>query len=130
MELENFDIEQIAIICHQTNKAYCEQIGDFSQFDWDEAPEWQKESAINGVEFHLKELIKTNKTQAYKSHENWKKVKEAEGWKYGKKKDVEKKLHPCMVPFNDLPRMQQMKDYLFTAIVFAFYSEELTNRGK
>ena len=32
-------------------------------------------------------------------------------------KGVDRKLHPCMVPFNELPAEQQMKDHLFFAIV-------------
>jgi hypothetical protein len=45
-------IEQIARMCHQTNKAWCELNGDNSK-DWDEAQQWQRDSAIKGVEFKL-----------------------------------------------------------------------------
>jgi len=45
--------EQIAKTCHEVNKAYCESIGDFSQPKWEDVPEWQKESAIKRVDFHL-----------------------------------------------------------------------------
>lgn len=45
--------EQIARIAHETNRAYCESIGDNSQPPWQDAPDWQKLSAINGVKFHL-----------------------------------------------------------------------------
>ena len=44
-------IEDIAKICYQANKAYCESIGDNSQVVWEESPTWQKEAAINGVNF-------------------------------------------------------------------------------
>jgi len=37
-------IEDIARMCHQINKSYCEAIGDYSQVDWENAPEWQKQS--------------------------------------------------------------------------------------
>lgn len=43
----------IAKICHQANKAWCEVTGDNSQKDWDEAEEWQRESAIKGVAFKI-----------------------------------------------------------------------------
>jgi hypothetical protein len=39
------------------------------------------------------------------------------GWMWGKEKDVEKKLHPCMVPWEELPVEQRVKDYLFRAVV-------------
>jgi len=43
------NIEDVAKVCHQANKAYCECIGDMSQPSWEEAPKWQKKSAISGV---------------------------------------------------------------------------------
>jgi hypothetical protein len=44
-----YEINDIAAICHSVNKAYCEAYGDFSQPDWDDAPDWQRESARAGV---------------------------------------------------------------------------------
>ena len=105
----------IAMICHQANKAWCESLGDMSQKNWDEAPEWQKDSAIKGVLFHF------NNPEAgdSASHDNWMKDKLADGWVYGETKDVEKKTHHCLVPFDQLPLEQQRKDKLFRAIVHA-----------
>jgi hypothetical protein len=42
-----------------------------------------------------------------------------DGWVYGEVKDAEKKTHPCLVPFDQLPLFQQKKDKLFCAIVDA-----------
>ena len=33
-------INQIAFVCHQTNRAYCKTIGDKSQSDWNQSPDW------------------------------------------------------------------------------------------
>lgn len=44
-------VEHIAQIAHEANRAYCQTIGDFSQLSWDNAPDWQRESAIAGVVF-------------------------------------------------------------------------------
>jgi hypothetical protein len=60
-----------------------------------------------------------NLAPASASHENWMKEKEADGWKYGTIKDPEKKEHPCIVPFEQLPKEQQFKDHLFRGIVHA-----------
>lgn len=109
---DNDEIVKAARLCHEVNRAYCRSIGDDSQPAWEDAPQWQKDSAINGVEFHLE-----NETTSEQSHENWLKVKEAEGWIYGPVKDPEKKEHPCMVPYNELPIEQRTKDFLFKAIV-------------
>lgn len=108
-------IEDIARTCHEANRAYCMALGDNSQPSWDKAPKWQKDSAINGVEFHLANPGADDSA----SHENWYKEKLADGWVYGPKKDPEKKEHPCMVPFKELPPEQQAKDRLFRAVVHA-----------
>jgi hypothetical protein len=49
-------IEQIARMCHQTNKAWCELNGDNSQ-RLDEAQQWQRDSAIKGVNLNLTTLM-------------------------------------------------------------------------
>ena len=113
--LEDTAIEAIAEVCHNVNRAYCEALGDRSQVPWNEAPEWQKRSAIAGVELHL-ENPNIGVEQAHKS---WMEHKAAEGWVYGSNKDETTKTHPCMVPFKRLPIEHQAKDYIFKAIVDA-----------
>lgn len=106
---------QIAAVCHETNRAYCAALGDNSQPAWADAPEWQRTSAIKGVEFHLA----NPGSPPSRSHEEWLKEKEATGWKYGPVKDPEKKEHPCFVPYDQLPPEQRIKDSLFIAVVDA-----------
>jgi hypothetical protein len=110
---------QIARICHQANKAYCESINDYTQVDWELAPEWQHESTINRVKFNLDNINSHPK----ELHENWLREKLENGWKYGKVKNVEKKEHPCFVPYEQLPDSQKLKDLLFKNIVLSFYEE-------
>jgi hypothetical protein len=105
----------IAKVCHQANKAWCESDGDYSQKDWLTAEQWQIESAISGVKFRME----NPNAPASAMHDNWSKEKIADGWVYGEVKDVEKKTHPCLVPFEELPLFQQKKDKLFSAIVDA-----------
>jgi len=108
-------IENIAIMCHEQNRLFCRMMGDFTQLQWDDAPDWQKESAIEGVKFHLK----NPEAKPSASHESWMEHKSMDGWQYGPEKDPEQKLHPCMVPFNKLPPEQQAKDVLFKSVVDA-----------
>jgi hypothetical protein len=108
-------IGQIAKVCHQANKAFCESIGDSSQVDWVNAPEWQRKSAVDGVVF----LLENPDAGDSALHDNWAKDKLADGWKYGPVKNAEKKEHPCLVPFYSLPQEQQAKDALFRSIVNA-----------
>ena len=114
-------IEACARVAHEANRAYCIAIGDTSQPSWDDAPDWQKSSARNGVGG----AIAGNSPK--QSHESWLAEKKATGWKYGPVKDPEKKEHPCFVPYEDLPAMQQMKDRLFVRVVDMMY-EALTPR--
>jgi hypothetical protein len=111
--MEKSVIEGIARVCHEANRAYCLTVGDTSQPSWDEAPDWQKNSAIAGVEAHLANPEMTPEM----SHESWMACKEREGWVYGPVKDAEKKQHPCMVPYDQLPESQRVKDHLFGTIV-------------
>lgn len=105
----------IAIVCHQANKAWCQSEGDFSQKDWEDAEDWQKESAIKGVEFRLENPESGNDAQ----HNSWMEEKLNDGWVYGEIKDAVAKTHPCIVPFEELPEFQKKKDALFCAIVDA-----------
>lgn len=108
-------IEDIARVAHEINKAYCESIGDHSQPTWENAPDWQKTSAMNGVTFHL------NNPNAGPdhSHVEWLKEKQATGWTWGPVKDPVKKEHPCFVDYSQLPSEQKSKDFLFRAVIHA-----------
>jgi len=113
MEDRIFSTNEMAVICHEANKCLCESQGDYSQKSWIDAPDWQKQSAMDGVLFHLANPDASPSA----SHDNWRKDKVFEGWTYGETKDEQLKLHPCMVDFVDLPPEQQAKDHLFAGIV-------------
>lgn len=109
------NVEDIARVCHEANRAYCAALGDRSQAPWEEAPQWQRDSAVKGVVHRLD----NPSAPASASHESWMAEKLATGWKHGPVKDAEKKEHPCLVLFEELPPEQQAKDRLFVAIVTA-----------
>lgn len=106
---------QIAFVCHEANRAYCVQIYDNSQKPWDEADQWQRDSAVQGVAFR----IANPDAPASAQHDAWTADKLASGWKHGPVKDAEKKEHPCLVTYEELPEEQRRKDALFGAIVNA-----------
>ena len=105
----------IAAVCHAANAQYCKTIGDHTQPSWEEAPDWQRESAIAGVKFRIENPDVT----PAQMHENWMAQKVAEGWVYGTVKDPVAKTHHCMVPYEELPEEQKYKDALFSAVVNA-----------
>lgn len=108
-------VDDIARVCHEVNRAYCQGIGDNSQPAWEDAPEWQRENAVKGVLLHLG----NPDAGPQASHESWMAEKLAAGWKYGPVKDPANLEHPCMVAFEHLPREQQAKDYIFRGVVHA-----------
>ncbi len=103
--------EEIARICHEVNRGFCEALGDFSQTQWETAPEWQRESALEGVKNALAGAAPSE------SHESWARQKVEDGWTWGAVKDPEAKTHPCLVGFYELPAEQQLKDHLFVTVV-------------
>lgn len=109
------DCYAVARLAHEVNRAYCVATGDTSQIAWEEAPDWQRHSAVNGVDF-----LRANPNAGPEaSHENWMREKIRNGWVYGEIKNPDAKTHPCLVPFGDLPQSQRVKDFLFHAIVKA-----------
>ncbi len=108
----------IARVCHEANRAYCKSLGDHSQLPWAESPEWQRASAMDGVE-----NIIQNGAEPAASHESWMAEKARTGWIYGAVKDAEAKTHPCFMPWAELPEDQQRKDLLFCAVVIALLPE-------
>jgi hypothetical protein len=104
--------EQIAEVCHEANRVYCESLGDSSQKSWQLAEEWQKESAIEGVAG-----ARAGTRTPAQSHQSWLDHKTAENWAYGAVKDVDAKIHPCMLPYDELPDHQRKKDAIFLGIV-------------
>ncbi len=115
MSCPDLDPVMIATICHEANRMYCAALGDYSQKQWFDSPQWQRESAIKGVEFS----IANPESSPADSHDSWLKEKKLAGWTYGPIKDENKKEHPCCVPYDQLPKAQQRKDHLFQAIVKA-----------
>lgn len=106
---------QIARVCHEANRAYCEALGDYSQVAWESAPQWQVDSAIKGVELHA-----ANPDAGPEAgHNSWAAQKQIDGWVYGEVKDAEAKTHPCLVPFDQLPVAQRAKDFIFRGLVLA-----------
>lgn len=106
-------IEACARAAHEANRAYCIALGDRTQPPWDQAPEWQRASALAGVEGALRG------NTPEQSHEGWMRQKNADGWRHGPVKNPAEKEHPCMVPYGDLPPEQRAKDVLYLAVVRA-----------
>ncbi len=43
-------------------------------------------------------------------HEKWALGRMADGWQYGAERDDQAKLHPCLVPYEELPESEKEYD--------------------
>ena len=109
-------VDTIARVCHEANRAL-----QIAQDDptipvaptWDECGDEMRESARAGV----LGVLEGNTPE--QSHDQWVRFKVTHGWTLGPVKDEEKKQHPLLVPYDELPESQRIKDELFVAIVRA-----------
>lgn len=109
------NFELIAKICHDVNRLWCAMNEDYSQVPWSDAEDWQKSSALQGVEF----IVANPDAGDSALHDAWTDSKIADGWVFGIEKDAELKTHPYLVEFEELPQHQQFKDALFRTIVLS-----------
>jgi hypothetical protein len=56
------------------------------------------------------ELLLLTEQMAANVHEVWAERRIAEGWQYGETHDDARKLHPCLVPYDQLPESEKEYD--------------------
>lgn len=56
------------------------------------------------------EVLAVAELLAENTHEVWAKGRADEGWVYGEKLDREKKIHPLLVPYSELPESEKEYD--------------------
>jgi hypothetical protein len=56
-----------------------------------------------------KEILELTELLAEHTHDIWAQQRIEQGWDVGEKRDDDNKLHPCLVPYNELP--EEEKDY-------------------
>ena len=109
------NINAIAKVCHEANKAYGEAIGGLSQKHWEDVGDLVQEHTMKSVEF-----VKDNPdVDPSSTHNNWLETKKTDGWTYGERDDEYKKEHPCCVPYDELPEEVQVGYELVFAIARA-----------
>lgn len=107
------DIVEIAKLAFNANANYCKLLNQKTLKNWDEASDQIRESTINGVET----LINNPEMTPEESHKNWMEWRGENGWIWGEVKDEEKKTHPNMVEYDELPDTEKIKDFIFHSIV-------------
>lgn len=56
------------------------------------------------------DLLYLQEKLAKNAHEEWVQARISKGWIYGSKRNVEKKEHPCLVPYKELPNSEKEYD--------------------
>lgn len=113
--------EDIARVVHAANRELQIVQGDpVPSPPWDDAPDYQVRQATAGVQ----EVIRNHTLTAEQSHELWVDRMREDGWTPGEAKDPARKTHPTLLPWDELPTEQQLKDRLFIAIVRALAPAE------
>ena len=56
------------------------------------------------------ELLALTEKLAENTHDVWAHGRIEQGWQYGETRDDEKKLHPCLIPYGDLPESEKEYD--------------------
>ena len=56
------------------------------------------------------DIMELSEKIAKNVHEVWAKSRINEGWTYGPVRDDEKKQHPCIVPYEELPEIEKEYD--------------------
>jgi len=57
-----------------------------------------------------RELAELVELMARNNHELWASRRMAEGWTVGPRRDDEKRQHPCLVPYEELPESEKEYD--------------------
>ena len=109
------DLVITAQVVHEAIRAYQTALGEAAAPPWEKAEDWQREATIAGIKFRLENPDAPSSAQ----HEQWMQEKRDSGWVFGAVKDAEKKTHPMMIPYQELPLTEKRKDYLFSAVVSA-----------
>lgn len=108
-------IHKIARVVHESLRAWAIANGQVAYPPWMRAPRWMKDSTIKSVLFALN----NPDAPASAQHEQWMAQKRADGWVFGPVKDPEKKTHPLLIAYAQLPEVERKKDALLNAVVRA-----------
>lgn len=59
--------------------------------------------------FLPQDVLEIGELLAKNTHDTWAAQRLADGWRYGEQRNDAKKLHPCLIPYEELP--EEEKEY-------------------
>jgi ryanodine receptor 2 len=73
------------------------------------------ESVIDASQVQLSaELLEVTEVLARHAHETWVRMRLDEGWTLGPRRDDDRREHPCLVPYAQLPETERETDRQMT----------------
>ena len=102
-------VERVAEACHEALSQISISMGQEAYPRWEDTSEWMKQP----VKDTIIDLIADPTLSPADVHNSWAKSKIRDGWVWGPEKSVEKKTHPCLVSYNELPQGERYKDVMF-----------------
>lgn len=112
--------ERIAKASYEATRAWREAAdeaaGGDARVPWDEAEQWRRDSALEGV----KRAVLDGRTPE-QLHESWRKDRLERGWKHGPVRDVATKEDPHLKPFAELGDSLKRKADLFASIAHTLF---------
>lgn len=118
-KMNDEDVEIIARVMHEAVLAFSSAHSQSPIPHWNRAPKWMKQASKEGVLFR----IEYPDAPASAQHDQWTQLKINDGWKFGKKKDGNKKTHPLLIPYDKLPFIERQKDALVAGIIDALLQD-------
>lgn len=110
---QNNNIVAFAQITNQLTRAYREATQQESPAEWHLMAEEDQKHVIDRVRFYLTEPDITVSSL----HDAWAYAQFNAGWVYGLAFNEDKKTHPMLIIYADLPLMRRVEDTLFMQTV-------------
>ncbi len=76
------------------------------------------------------DLTENQELLAKLEHSRWYAERRLNGWQYGTTRDDTRKIHPCLVPYDDLPENEKDKDRTNIADLQNFFSSQQPKPGE
>lgn len=121
------NIMTLARVIHENNRALQYFNGEEVGPEWLDAPQEQVAGVVKGIQ-----MVSLGGNPR-SLHASWMKDKIDNGWVLGPVKDETKLTHPNLLPYDQLPKEQQLKDVIFYTTAKQFFDLGLVimdNRAK
>jgi len=114
-QLTVHELDLVTRAAHEVDRSWNEVIGAHVNKQWEVLTEKEQQTAKNAVIGVI-----THDFNAEQTHVSWVAEKKSQGWTYGEVKDLERKTHPCLVSWAELPIEFRVKDELWVDTVRSF----------